>query len=250
MVEENKIGQALKAHCGECGGLRNCDIRGHYVESGGDDYVGIHWRKEWYLLVCKGCEHVFAQYVATNSEDIDYWFDARGNEVSQYAETVRTWPARAKRKAPDWFSNQYIEADDLIDTSLVDAALKELYGALDADLLVLGSIGVRTSFDVAAVALGVDAELSFNEKTAALEHQKHILEADKDKIQLLVEAGSASAHRGWKPTPEDLSGLMDVLEEFIFNSFVAPARKRAKAANLEKIKASVPTRSKKTKNKT
>jgi hypothetical protein len=40
-----------KAECSECGGLRNCDIRGDYEQSGGDDY--FDWSVTWNILQCR-----------------------------------------------------------------------------------------------------------------------------------------------------------------------------------------------------
>ena len=62
--------------------------------------------------------------------------------------------------------------------------------------------------------------------------------------QGLVDAGSAAAHRGWKPSFEDLSTMMDVLEQFVHrtlnfelgdtaiteNSSAHPTKKRGQKA--------------------
>ena len=66
---------------------------------------------------------------------------------------------------------------------------------------------------------------------------------DKGRIEMLVDAGSASAHRGWQPTPSNLSTMMDVLEHFIQESFVAPERRRKLDAEAAEIKKRIPSKS-------
>jgi len=56
-----------KAECSECGGPRNCEIRGRYDDRYDDDDSGFSGNVTWYILECRGCEHVFVQTVSTNS---------------------------------------------------------------------------------------------------------------------------------------------------------------------------------------
>ncbi|KAA1182101.1 hypothetical protein FP026_08420 [Rhizobium tropici] len=189
MTSDSEIGKTLKAYCSECRGDRNCEIRGHYAERG-DDYV-YQWHCDWYLLTCRGCDHVFAQSVSTNSEDIDYDYDANGNLIGTHSETIRSWPAKSKRDRPEWFSQGVVETD-LKDTVALNASLAELYGALDHDLKVLASIGMRTSFDIAAEILGIEPNKRFEQKVEELVQKGLIKESEKDHIDILVDAGSAS----------------------------------------------------------
>lgn len=241
-MASDKVGTTIRAHCSNCGGERNCEIRGHHPEKGGDE--NFDWQRDWYLLTCRGCDHVFAQTISTNSEDRDDYYDHYGEHVTEYNETVETWPARSKRPIPDWFNNAHVQTD-IKNISALNASIDELYRALDADLLVLSSIAIRTTFDIAAVLLGVKADLGFEKKIEALVNEGHIPEEEKENVGILVNAGSASAHRGWKPQPSDIDTLMSGLEDFIYNSMVLPARKRAQAAKLAALNASVPARPKK-----
>jgi hypothetical protein len=107
---------------------------------------------------------------------------------------------------------------------------------------VLAAIGLRTSFDIAAELLSVDPDITFQAKLDYLLERKLIKGHDREHLDVLVNAGSASAHRGWKPTVEDLDALMDTLEAFIFDTFVAPARKKAAAERVARVKERVPRR--------
>ncbi|MER8582713.1 DUF4145 domain-containing protein, partial [Mesorhizobium sp. M1423] len=143
----------------------------------------------------------------------------------------------------EWFVGNGI-ATDIEGVVPLDQSLSELYGALDKDLKMLAAIGVRTSFDIAAEILGIDAGLPFQKKLDDMVTKKLIKDSEREHLDVLIDAGSASAHRGWKPSVDDLDVLMDTLEGFIYDSFVVPTRKKAAAAKIAKMKAKVPPRPK------
>ncbi|MER8479054.1 DUF4145 domain-containing protein [Mesorhizobium sp. M1163] len=227
----------LKAECSNCGGERNCEVRGYHDQRGGNEIYD--WQKKWYILECRGCEHVFAQTSSTNSEDYDHIEAPNGEYYAEYNVVNETWPAQLKRKRPDWISDAglYVEGADALGSSLL-----ELYGALDSDLNTLAAIGMRTSFDVAASLLKVDPNLSFQDKLKALVEGNHIRPVDRERLSTLVDAGSASVHRGWKPSADDLNTMMDVLEQFIKDAFVAPTLESLLDAKVAKMKDFVPGR--------
>lgn len=226
-----------KAECSVCGGIRNCKIRGTFDENGGnDDYS---WRKIWYMLQCRGCENVFVQTVSSNSEEYDHYTDEQGNDDVVYREIVKYWPALSSRKMPDWFEAGGIAGND---NAELDDALNEVYGALSGDLRRLAATGIRTTFDVASERLGIDPALTFKEKLQALVSAGHIGKHDEARLEVLVEAGSASAHRGWKPNSDDLETMAGILEQFIFDAIVQPSKKTLLDEKANKMKASVPVR--------
>lgn len=235
-MTEETAEKILQAECSSCGGRRNCKVHGHFEAKGGDGHYD--WWEHWRILQCMGCDYVFVQKISANSED--YSRDEDG-EI-ELDETVTYWPALAKRKRPEWMSAFGIDASGV---EKLDQALVELYGALDNDLVMLAAIGIRTSFDVASEILGIDPNVSFKAKLDALVNEGHIGKADRSRIEALVDAGSASAHRGWKPTPQDLGIMTEILEHFIHDAFVAPSRKARLDARAAKMKATVPPRHKK-----
>ncbi|MDX1222355.1 DUF4145 domain-containing protein [Sinorhizobium medicae] len=241
MASGNDSDKRMKAYCSNCRGERNCDIVGHHQKQGEDGGGNYQWYKDWYLLVCRGCEHAFAQTVFTDSESFHQEYDAQGEVFTLHDEIIHTWPARSKRDRPDWYSHDGIESH-LPELGPLNASLSELYGALDQDLNVLASIGMRTSFDIAAEILGVDPSKSFKLKLDELVAKGLIKESEKEHIEILVDAGSASAHRGWKPRAQDLDALMDTLEGFIYDTMVLPAKQKEKAEKIAKVKLKVPAK--------
>ncbi len=226
-----------KAECSQCGGIRNCNIRGeHLVRYEDEQFSGETY---WYILECRGCENVFVQTASTNSEDYDNFYEDDGSTGTTYNETLKFWPALSKRREPEWMSEYGIDAENV---DALDAAMIELYGALKNDLRMLSAIGIRTAYDIASELLGIDARMSFDKKLDALVNSGRIGVVDRDRLEMVVDAGNASAHRGWRPTPNYLSTMMDVLEHFIHESFVAPARRAKLNTEAAKVKKAVPQR--------
>lgn len=228
-----------KAMCSQCGGERNCDIKGSMVESW-DDAAGMVWgQTTWSILQCRGCEHVFCQTIKIFSEDYQHEWDPNAQQdVLVYDEMIAYWPAISKRKSPDWFGPiGFIGAHD----RLYDA-MRELYVALDNDLVRLASAGVRTAFDIASELLGVNADLPFKEKLDELVASSRINAVDRERLEALTEAGSASMHRGWLPTPSDLSTMVDILEHFVHRTFVAPALEQKLTEKSASLRRTVPAR--------
>lgn len=232
--------EVQKAHCSQCGGIRNCDVRGEHVVREYDDHYScmIHWR----ILQCRGCEFVFVETSSTNSEDYEPYYEHDGSVGTRSVETKRYWPALSKRQRPDWLTAFGVSDPGDGEINALDAALLELYDALDADLRMLAGIGIRTAYDIASELLGIDTELTFAKKMDALVTTNRITSLDRSRLEAMIDAGSASAHRGWRPQPHDLETMMDVLEHFIYETFVSPARKAKMDAAAEKMKGGVPPR--------
>ncbi|MFC0385136.1 DUF4145 domain-containing protein [Muricoccus vinaceus] len=194
-------------------------------------------RTDWYILQCKECDYVFAQTDDTWSEAYSH-HDEDGQEHYELEHMYDYWPALSKRDKPEWIGDNSISG--VKDVDALHTAMMELYGALNSNLPMLSAIGIRTCFDVASELLEVDPALTFVEKLDALMEAKHIREVDRKRLEVAVEAGNASAHRGWKPTANDLATTMTILEHFIFDAFVQPNRRKKLDEDALKMKGTVP----------
>jgi hypothetical protein len=105
---------------------------------------------------------------------------------------------------------------------------------------MLAAIGIRTCFDIASELLKVDPALSFAEKLDALVDAKHIRQLDRQRLETAVEVGNATAHRGWKPKAGDLDTMATVLEDFVFDAFVQPHRRKTLDEAAAKVRGTVP----------
>lgn len=105
------VNSVRKSECSQCGGVRNCDIRGKHVAHYNDEQLSAC--TEWYILECRGCEHVFVQTIGTNSEDYYHYYEENGSTGTAVNETIKYWPALSKRKKPEWMSDYGIAAENV-----------------------------------------------------------------------------------------------------------------------------------------
>lgn len=206
--------QEKRAVCQRCGGERNCQILCNHKQI--EQHEDVKSCTNWYILRCMGCNNVFLQTISTNFEDIDC-----GCEEESVFETIKYWPTHSKRKRPEWLHSEAINTDK--GKELADA-LDELYEALNHNLNMLAGIGLRTCIDIASDILGIDSGNSFNGKLKELMERKFITNSDASRLEILIKVGSAAAHRGWKPTTQDMNIFIDALEHFIDGAIVRPGQ--------------------------
>jgi hypothetical protein len=171
------------------------------------------------MLECGGCKTVFFQEDYVCSEEI-------GPEG--YEKRVTYYPAPAKRKRPDWFSLLDLEPG-------LYRLLNETYNALDVDSRVLSATGARTIFDRASELLKIDPALPFKQKLDELQNRGHISASERGHLDILTDAGSAAAHRGWQPSANELNTVMSIVETFIHRKFILESE-------VKRLKAQIPRR--------
>jgi Domain of unknown function (DUF4145) len=234
----------LRGHCPNCDADRNAEVLAEDTLEEVHEESGIWFRSAYSILRCLGCDRRYIRLVELCSEDCDHDFDPTTGETSLTPnERVTYWPAiprtRATRRRPDWLWCDPLEPD----LSLAPASeypelaslLGEVYTALDNKLHILATIGMRTVFDCASQKLGADPNQSFAEKLKQLTAGNKIGGEEKEILSVLADAGSAAAHRGWKPTEDDIDHLMDALENFLERAFVLKH-------NLRRVKKNIPAR--------
>lgn len=216
--------RTIKCHCPKCGEDRKAVVRGEYRQSSSEEVNGgrnsIEFSETYRILECGGCETLFCQRVLWCSEGGDY-FDSD----SQYERTY--WPSTAKWQPPKW-----MEAE--IDQDL-HHILVEVYAAINNGMPVLAAIGIRTAFDRATELLKIDTALPFKTKLDELVKQGMLGAGDRAALAALVDAGSAAAHRGWKPDEPALLTMIRILETFLNKEFVLKA-------GLDQLVSSIPAR--------
>lgn len=236
-----QIGSIMKAHCPSCDGLRNCRVEGCFKKPGTDEKGKICLYLNYCLLVCQGCSDAFMQVEFRYSEE---YIDSRGDDGEYLKDCkiiLETWPSPPKRKIPERYEKYRVHIFDNY-SALLGHMLCEVYEAYDKDLLILASVGIRTCFDIVSTSLGIDPNLTFTEKLEKLRNGGHITEKEKDNLTVLVEAGNASAHRGWFPNSEDIRVLLNILENFIENTIIKPLETKMLEETVATIKEKLPPR--------
>ena len=179
-----------KGHCPQCGRDRKAHIRGSHTTPSGEG--GSSPGSVGLILECCGCERMYFRL----DDIVDDWEPDRssalpGEIVGKYGCRRSYWPPPKTRRPPPWIRDLERADDDL------GILLHEMYAAINADLGVLAAIGVRTVFDRSSELLGVDPELRFGRKLDELVAQGRIGSDERRTLSVLIDAGSAAAHRGW-----------------------------------------------------
>jgi hypothetical protein len=228
--------ERIKGHCPSCSGDRFADPVASFNDGWSDDAHGMWGRTSYNILRCRGCETVYFRKAEVFSEEMDRRQDPHTGEWEAYLpETVTYWPAPTERQQPAWTRQLPLVDHDL------HRLLQEGYKAYDNDLGVLAAIGIRTVFDRSSELLDIDPALSFAEKLNALLANGKIGVAERETLDTLTDAGGAAAHRGWRPSPEQLDTMMSVVEAFIYRNFVLDEA-------VKRLKATVPPKPKRGKN--
>jgi hypothetical protein len=224
--------KVVKGHCPNCGAGRKANVRCEHVVNHPDEGDGTAASDTGMILECCGCERVYFRR--------DYWFSesetftdhpVTGELMMTSGVETKYWPAEVSRPRPKWLKK--IEESDRDLGSL----LGEMYVALDNSLSVVSAIAVRTVFDRSSELLGIDPANSFQEKLDRLCANGKISIDEEDTLEVLVDAGSAAAHRGWRPNTEELNTMIDVLESFLHRSFIV-------GDGIAKLKSAVPSKPK------
>ena len=232
----------LRGHCPNCGADRNAEV---LVEDNVEkEESGIWFRSTHSILRCLGCDTRYIRRVELCSEDWNHDFDPDTGETSlTLNERVAYWPSipttRPTRRRPDWIWCDPLDLDPSLafgsEYPELARLLGEVYNAFDNKLHILATIGMRTVFDCASQTLGADPNQSFAEKLKELTAGNKIGGEEKEILSVLADAGSAAAHRGWKPTGDDIDHLMDALENFLERAFVLKH-------NVRRVKKNIPAR--------
>ena len=220
----------VRGHCPNCGPNRQADVVGYHQQHETDDRAPVWATTEYRILQCRGCEYVYFQTDHTFSEDTWNQYNPATGEMEEYLrQKITHWPAPVQREQPKWSGELTSVDPDLY--SLFD----DIYIALNQELHGLCAIGIRTIFDRASDLLGVDPAKKFYEKLNDLVDQGKVGASERSSLDVLTDAGSAAAHRGWRPDSTQLATMMDVIEAFLYRNFVLDAE-------IKKLKSQVPER--------
>lgn len=149
-----------------------------------------------------------------------------------WTQSTDYYPPLPLRIKPVWYV--YLSDD-------YQAILNEVYDALDNSLFFLASIGIRTALDKLIVEKIGDAG-SFPAKLKKLVTNDII---DKTEIRILlpvIDAGSASAHRSYRPDIKSINDMMDILEAIFYKLVVEPEKKKELGRKADGLRKSTPRR--------
>lgn len=227
--------QKLTGHCPKCGPGILATVKAEYKDewddADDDGPIGLWSYKYFRTLKCDGCSTTYIQTASFFCEnDYEQWYErGTGKTMSKPIETIEYWPKPQHRQVPDWLP--FLRAKDADLENLV----RETFSAINSGNLVLAAIGIRTAFDRASEILGLDPSEfhTFESKLEELRKRGILSENDNLAFSILIDAGSAAAHRGWKPTQVNVDSLVSHLELFLNRNLIL-------ADNLLSLKHTIP----------
>ena len=152
-----------------------------------------------------------------------------------YEKNTDYYPPIQARPYPAWIND--------LDTKK-QSLLKEIYQAVNIELYTIASTGIRTLTDIIFIDQVGDIG-SFDKKITEMS-KKGIVDSDeKEILSIIIEAGSASAHRGYNPKKKIINHMLDALESVIEKIYIAPKQKGRLKKKVNAIKKKTPERSKK-----
>lgn len=193
----------LRAHCNGCLKETNHILVAEKKVSWSDEGAGIYGEDRYGIVACCGCDTVGFRRVSTDSYSDE--------------QDIKYFPAAVSRRKPEWLSDMRFA----LEHGEIESLLNEIYVALHEDLRVLAGNGIRTILDM-VITKKVGDVGDFPAKLSAIESEGLISKSNREFLEVTIEAGSASAHRGFKPSQKDLNLLLDITENLILSIYVLP----------------------------
>jgi hypothetical protein len=149
-----------------------------------------------------------------------------------YIHNTDFYPPRLTRERPKWLKK--------IDPYL-KKLLEEIYQAVDCSLLCVASTGIRTVLDRMILDKVGDVG-SFQNKLNSLEEKRIIDAEEKEMLLAVIDAGSASAHRGFNPTKKVIRQMTDIVEKVLYRIYIEPKEKTLLLKKAGSIRKQTPRR--------
>lgn len=192
MSTENKIEWI---HCNQCLRQTRHDVIAVRVvdesEEVDEGRFSIDWRTTNTILECKGCGAVTLRRRVV-SHDLN-------------ADDTEFYPPPVSRQSPRWLY-------DLPDE--IESLLKEVYVALHANSRRLALMGARAIVD-AFMNVTIGDIGGFQTKLEKLVEDGYLSKRNRETLEAALDAGHAAAHRAHNPSPDDLTLILDIVENLI-----------------------------------
>lgn len=203
--------QKIKTYCNKCQGKVNHDVMANHKERWDDDKTGIWSLDEYMIVKCAGCEET--HFLRRNLFSEDHWPE----DDPETAWVVEAYPPRLARRIPDWL--------DELEEDIADV-LRETYSALHNDLCRLAVVGTRTALEMVIVKQIGDLG-GFEDKVRQFAAKGFMAHNLIDPLLKTLDAGNASAHRGFLPDEKALADIFDLVEGIINSTCIIPIRSSA-----------------------
>ncbi|MEW6435734.1 MAG: DUF4145 domain-containing protein [Pseudomonadota bacterium] len=225
----------LRSYCRVCGGVRNHTIYSEKEKQWEDD-ISIDGGETWSILECRGCDTITFRHRSWFSEDYEIT-DAQGRPIPNVK--VELYPPAPKRKKPEWRLPVLLEAT--LDDHWIFALHDDIYRALGLGAYSLAAMGIRAIADYIVTSQTGDYG-SFRAKLERMRDGGLITAQQVEIVFAAFDAGSASAHRGYKPSEEDAFTLLDIAESLLDQFYITPMRQSSQEKAAAALRKKTPAR--------
>jgi len=159
------------------------------------------------------------------------WRGPEDNEWTYYPSPIT--------RRPPWWAGPISHPINFLPEGAKDvgALLKEIYIAVSGGQHRLAAMGIRALLEQIMINKIADHG-TFARNLEIFHSQGYISLAQRDAISAILDVGHAAAHRGFKPSGEDLETALDIAEGLIAAIFIQPG-------SAEELADRVPARSRK-----
>lgn len=210
-----------KAHCNTCGGDRNHHVLHVDKTRWDNEEAAMSGGTTYEMLKCGGCDKVVLKEIEWSSEDM-------GEPITRY------YPPATFRPKPAWLTDFWLELP--FDDQLLHDLLAEIYVALQNDQRALAAMGIRALLEQIMIAK-VGDNGTFSQNLSEFENKGFVSRMQKERLHTILEAGHAAIHRGYKPSQEDLTVLVDIAEGIVQTIYLHGSR-------VDDLKKKIPARKK------
>jgi Domain of unknown function (DUF4145) len=163
--------------------------------------------ENWVILQCLGCESIKVRILQTSADSSDI------REIQ--------YPATQIRIIPKWTVQLPEEIHHLVE---------EVYKALNANCPSLSTMGTRAIVDTLLNKLVGDIG-GFAHKLSEAVANGFLTVKQKETIESAVEAGHAASHRGFRPSVQQVTDTLEIVEHALADKYViGPTSSRLSAS--------------------
>lgn len=217
--------------CRKCGGDREHLILFAESRPWSDDEYSINGNDSWYVLECRGCHTITFLH--------RHWFSEESDEHGLPPDHKDLYPPSPTRRKPEWGIDLFLclKQQDLWIAKLHE----DIYAAIGFKALSLATMGIRAIIDFVVTSKACDKG-TFADKLGRMFDDGLITDIQLKVVEAAFDAGSAAAHRGYRPTRDDVYLLLDIAEVLLERFYISPVRDRRRAKAVEELRLRTPRR--------
>ncbi|MTC44440.1 DUF4145 domain-containing protein [Providencia sp. wls1922] len=225
---ENKFkGEKVREVCGRCHRETNHEVVVSYEKNGEENYGGgdiINWYGSFQVIQCKGCDDLSFREEHFFSEDVhqifeDEWDD--GTRITLYPKrTEYTRTTKDLMNVPLKLRNIYVESIEAFNNDsfiLTAVGLRALVEGICSFLKISGGLILSSTGDEIF-------KKNLEGKIFGLSQKGHLTEAGAKFLHEHRFMGNAAVHSLERPSRQDLSIAIELLEHALDAIFELPAK--------------------------